>query len=244
MFPVCIQESSRCWVPGFIINPVRSSTPVASGGDASPEKGDPSLVYSEDATSHPNEKTGGNPGTSTHGLLNSGDNNHDNYEGNIPCEVVNAMGGNSRSGEVAAVSPPIAKHACNVGFGDFLGSDPFGLNEIIFNFGAQPKKKRKAFTRSPSLSSKSSSSSRPPRKNLKAKKMRSSAMGDQSIGFISSGNHASDGGEIGSFDPLGPGSGEQMSKGEQTLLIRDMELTGDAHLGESGLEVEVAGSFP
>ncbi|KAI3712974.1 hypothetical protein L1987_71544 [Smallanthus sonchifolius] len=32
-FLVRIQESSRCWVPGFINNPVRSSTPVVSGGD-------------------------------------------------------------------------------------------------------------------------------------------------------------------------------------------------------------------
>ncbi|KAI3813488.1 hypothetical protein L1987_18213 [Smallanthus sonchifolius] len=80
--------------PGFIINPVRSSSPVVSINGASPEKGDSSLNNSEDEASHTRGKMGGNSGIASHGHSKSGDNNNDNYEGKIPCAVVNSKEGN------------------------------------------------------------------------------------------------------------------------------------------------------
>ncbi|KAI3785925.1 hypothetical protein L1987_45051 [Smallanthus sonchifolius] len=199
-YEVSIQESSRCWVPGFIVNPVRASTPVASNGDAFPTEGDPSVEILENELSHPRDQMGGSHGTSHQGSLKSGDNNNDIYEGNIPSEAVNSIVGSARFEEAASVSAHIANQADNPGFGEL--------------FGAHQKRKRKPPIRSPSLSSKSSV------------------------------NCEGGGGELGSRDPLGPGSGEQASKREHTLQNRDKELAGEDHLEDSGLLEIVSGSIP
>ncbi|KAI3802503.1 hypothetical protein L1987_30636 [Smallanthus sonchifolius] len=129
------EESSGCWVPGFIVNPVRASTSVASKGDAFPAEGDPSVEIPENEPSHPRDQMGGSHGTSHQGPSKSGDNNNDIYEGNIPSEVVNSIVGSPRFEEAPSVSAHIANHADNPGFGELLVSDPFGLHEIIFNMG-------------------------------------------------------------------------------------------------------------
>ncbi|KAI3732995.1 hypothetical protein L1987_64209 [Smallanthus sonchifolius] len=116
-FLVSIQESSRCWVPGFIVNLVRASTPVASNGDAFPAEGDPSVEIPENEPSHPRDQMGGSHGTSHQGSSKSGDNNNDIYEGNILSKAVNSIVGSPRFEEAALVSGHIANQADNPGFG-------------------------------------------------------------------------------------------------------------------------------
>ncbi|KAI3824053.1 hypothetical protein L1987_05500 [Smallanthus sonchifolius] len=149
--------------------------------------------------------------------------NDDNKGKNIPCGRISQLGG---------VVPPVCQNNTEVDFMGNLGSDPFGLHELIFNMKVNSKKKRKAHVRSSGQkNNKVTDLLSDPRKKIKVKATNLSARADHSQSLYSSSSLRS--GEGKHTSTFSGGGAESPIPDEHSTSNQGGENGGEAGLGGS-----------